>query len=346
MSDHTEDSLQTDALEAEVAELLDEVEKKAVAVEARLGAGDDPEVNELLDEVGAASAAAAALDQDVDALIAEAERQVAPESERDEEVEALIEAVASEADPTTSDAAPEPAADAVADREPEPEPAPTAESETVAAPAPEAEAVHEPDAGAEVEADPVAVAPVDEPAVEASDAELVVEDAGDVPEAPGADESSPAPLGEVMDPTDEIDLSAPAPPAKPDSPAETGALDDELAAEADDAIGSEIAGEVETVDLGEALAAHDTEVAEVAEAAAPPPEEVAATATTEPVESAAQEPAAPARWLMLLAAAATGLRLLSSPMERLSVRQRDTVGWVAINLAFIAFCVWLYTLLR
>ena len=50
MSDQPEDSRQADSLEAEVAELLEEVDRKAEAVEARLG--NDEEVNELLNEVG------------------------------------------------------------------------------------------------------------------------------------------------------------------------------------------------------------------------------------------------------------------------------------------------------
>ncbi len=352
MSDHTEDTLQTDALEAEVAELLDEVEKKAVAVEARLGAGDDPVVNELLDEVGAASAAAATLDQDVDALIAEAERQTHAGAAHDEDVDALIEAVETEvaagagADADNgADVAPEPTTEADTETTAA-EPVPEDEIEPEAAPETEPEPEPEVEAEVEVEAD---AAPSEEPSVESIDASDTTDTTDEAaPEEPTAEETASKPLGEVMDPSDEIDLSAPSPSpdAAPEPEGVPGALDDELAAEADDAIGSEIAGEVETVDLGEALAAHDTEVAEVTEPATPTPKEVAVADSAEAVEENAQAGAAPARWVMLLGMLATSLRLLSSPMERLSVRQRDTVGWIAINLAFIAFCVWLYTLLR
>ena len=54
----------------------------------------------------------------------------------------------------------------------------------------------------------------------------------------------------------------------------------------------------------------------------------------------------PPRWHAIVAAVATGLRVLSSPMERLTVKQRDTIGWIALNIVFLAVCVWLYTLLK
>jgi hypothetical protein len=38
--------------------------------------------------------------------------------------------------------------------------------------------------------------------------------------------------------------------------------------------------------------------------------------------------------------------VMSIPMRKVEPRIRDTVGWIAINTAFIAVCVWLFLLLR
>lgn len=367
MSDQTEDTLPTDALEAEVADLIDEVEHKAEAVEARLGDEEDATVAQMLDELDAApEAEAPTLDDDITELIAEAERRTGTNPEIDEiepsvaatpepEAEPEVEAQVTDEPDAAALVDEAPAAEAVVPPEPGDSDGYPASAEAVdegdiePGPAAESPQSNEPpnDEDAEVEA---LLAAVDDaqpsegnaggvdPVVEELINETATEVASGESTPPDAESPVPVDAPETTTPSGDADES----------------LDEELAAEADDAIGSEIAGEIETVDLGEALAAGSAAPAPSAEAPrVPAPADVPPQSPTEepapsepeaqPVPAADSEPAGSGRVVVLFAAL---LGLLARPLDRLSVKQRDTVGWIAINMLFLAACVWLYTLLR
>lgn len=316
MSDQTEDTLPTDALEAEVAELIDEVERTAEAVEARLGDADEA-VEQVLEELGdAEEPEEPTLDDDIAALIAEAERRTGVNPEIDEIDPGILETPQAGTEAHLDDVS--------ADTKTAPEVEDAEDAEAVLA------AIEENVPAEASEEDPGDVDPDVEAIVEEA-----VADAAAVTEGPKAATEAPAQPEPVA--------------AESDADAADESLDDELAAEADDAIGTEIAGEIETVDLGEALAAGAAAEVAVEETQSEPPVEAASDdAVVEPAEAA--EPGEPAPTLTLASRAAallgTAISLLSSPLERLSVKQRDTIGWIALNVLFLAVCVWLYTLLR
>jgi len=137
----------------------------------------------------------------------------------------------------------------------------------------------------------------------------------------------------------------------PESPSpQDESLDDQLAAEAEEAIDHELQGEVETVDLSGAGVAFgdDSEL----------PEEPEVKSKAEPAPAAAAADAlgqedAPSKGLPLIGwftqvveLVMTAAYALSAPLQRLSPKARDTLGWIAINILFIGFCTWLVLLLR
>ncbi len=332
MSEHNEDILAAEDIQARVDALLKEIEAQTEAVEARMGDGDvdeEPLFGPLGDEGGLA------------------------EGELDEQVEKLIE----QANP------PEEGETAAAD-------APAEESPKNEAPA--------------VDAPPTDESDGDEPADEELDgqvAEMLREAEGDEGEqSPAAEETPEAPAAspdeteqlaeptatedESPDDTDEDALAKglagtgeappaadePAPESVEASPASSDGLDEELAAEADQTL----EGEIEAVELGgeEIAFGDDTDLPETPATSSDAGEASDAEAPAESAES--PEPSSPsgsadrgAGLLARVAAALVGaLHLLSRPLDRLTARQRDTIGWIALNLMFIAACVWLVILLR
>jgi len=313
MSEHPEDTLQTDELEAQVAELLRQIDEQAEAVESRMRGGDDDGAAALApgQAIGDAGADAAVrdLDDQVERLIEEAN---GPSDEAlDEAVDDLIEAAQPEG------AEDEPEATAA-------DPAETAPAQGVAA----GEA-----------------APPDEP--EASEAALDEETA--VPEERATEPASPTDATDEA--LDDEELGAPASgPESATAPEASDELDEALAAEAD----ATLEGAIEEVDLGETdpepAFGDDSELPEdlaapaVREKPVPSPEGEAAGAAA--AETGTAKPARPGLLARLVAFAVGLLHALSRPLDRLTPRQRDTVGWIALNALFIAVCVWLVLLLR
>ncbi len=302
MSDQTDDSVQTEALEAQVAELLDEIDRKAEAVESRLGGEDDSDAaaQEILSELG----------DDVDDAPADSARATPddPEGDLDQDVEALIE----KAERLSEEAV------GGGDRA---ERGPTEEDEEI---------------GALIDS-------VTSGEGEGGGTRLKAADAGSGGDGSPSNEEPLRMAGEVVDPTDD----------EADTDGDGASLDDALAAEADDAISHEVAGEIETVDLEEALETRDAIEAE-AESAPTVVEEVSDEAEAESAsgvveaenETADEGEASTSFGARLLAVLTAVGRLMSKPLERLSPRARDTLGWIALNALFLAACVWLFTLLR
>ena len=371
MSDRSEDSLQTEEIEAQVAALLREIDLQAEAVEARMRGGDDAEPAAVpsgpLDDsgVGFAPAPAGDLDDQINQLISAASPPETQDTEDaspaepadvaleddsaalDAEVEALLEDSQGEASEVPADpsAPDDPDLSAL-----------TAELATEDADDTQdrSDPQAEPDAAADPDLEPTAADPEDaDPDPE--DLESLLHAAGippgetdattdartdpEVPEAiaEGVPESIPDPLSD----------SDPAPVSSDDTGIEE--LDAELAAQADVAI----EGEIETVDLSDAAFGDDSELPVAAPTPRPPtPSPGPAAPVAAPADEASGEPAAGALAKLsgffhaLLAIVLAALRALSRPLDHLSPRQRDTLGWMALNVLFLALCVWLVLVLR
>ena len=336
MSEHNEDILAAEDIQARVDALLKEIEAQTEAVEARMGDGDgdeEPLLGPLGDEGGLA------------------------EGELDEQVEKLIEQANPPEEGETA------AADAPAEESPKDE-------------APAVEAPPTDDAGGDEPADEELDGQVAEMLREAeSDEGEQTPAAEETPEAPAAspDETEQpaepavepaATEDESPDDTDEGALAKglagtgeappaedePAPESAEASPASSDGLDEELAAEADQTL----EGEIEAVELGgeEIAFGDDTDLPETPATASDAGDESDAEASAESADSPEPSPASgsadrgPGLLARVAAALVGALHLLSRPLDRLTARQRDTIGWIALNLLFIAACVWLVILLR
>jgi len=92
-------------------------------------------------------------------------------------------------------------------------------------------------------------------------------------------------------------------------------------------------------------------IVEVGDAVASP--QSASTPTNKPAPKSADkqesedsdEPAA-GRAAAVAALLTRSVDALARPFDRLSPKTRDTIGWIALNTAFLAVCVWLYVVLR
>jgi hypothetical protein len=359
MSEQNEDTLATEDIQARVDELLREIDAQAEAVEARM-TDEQADEDGLSGPVGdQGELAESDLDDQVEKLIEQAnppedgeppaDAARAQEATDDEETEAA-EAPAAEA--PTEEAAEDSSDDDELDEQVD-EMLRKVASDDTDEETPESGA--EPEGTRAIEETPEAPAETPsedaaptEPSTDVDSTEEDVEDAGEealakslagAADAPAADEeSSPA--------EDE-----PAPEKAPEAQATSDALDEELAAEADQTL----EGEIEAVELGEEVVAFgdDTDLPEetpetptAGEAAAD--ESTVAEAPSElPSETHPSGGASGPGVLARLVAAVVGvLHALSRPLDRLTARQRDTIGWVALNLLFIAVCVWLVILLR
>ncbi len=354
MSDTPEDTLQTDELTAQVDELLEEIDRQAAAVESRMSDEDDlgAELAGILADTGVVESPVAdsMTVPEADAAPAIETEEAAEPGKAESEPEAighdaLVEQLLEEAESLTP-----PAADTVPSDEQIAEPVDVNANEPLTDLDVDVEALLQ---ETEIQSES---SPADEPPPTASDLDDDIEALIESVSEDAEQEEANVP-GEVVAgaAAEETVAESERPLAESDEPVPSvEALDEELAAEAEDAIEHQLEGEIETVDLGavieqEALG-DESDVPEpvasiVEERAAQEPEPVAKQVTaTEPTPAADSKTKNSIGSVLFLSEKA--LAMLSRPLAGLTPRQRDTIGWVALNVLFIAVCVWLVVLMR
>ena len=331
MSDTPDNTLHTDELTAQVDELLEEIDRQAVAVEARMGdeVGLSTEVQGIVADTGVSEPVA---DEPVAKPEARAvDRVEVPDGERAAvEREALVGQLLEEGETLA------PAVE-------EDVPAVDAETDPV-------------DPVTDLDADVEALLQAAEGESAAAEAEAPATELDDDLEAliESVSEDVPAVEAEITEvAVVEKEVTEVEPAEALESAPSVEELDEELAGEAEDAIEHQLEGEIETVDLGavieqEALG-DDSDVPEPAAAVVAEPVAEVAPA----VESVRKAVAAPAVDSKAKNAVGSVVHLVESaflamsrPVAGLSPKQRDTIGWVALNVLFIAVCVWLVVLMR